>query len=68
MKLLTPNDVRDCELSVHKFCEGYDVDEVDDLLDSVAFTHEVLASMVVKLQKQVDKLENVCRMHGINIH
>lgn len=67
MKLLTPNDVRDCEISVHRFSEGYDTDEVDELLDSVAFTHELLATLVIKQQKRINKLEAVCHTYGITV-
>ena len=40
--MLTPKEVRNAELTVHRFREGYDTDEVDDLLDACADTIETL--------------------------
>lgn len=40
--MLTPKEVRAAKLTVHRFCEGYDTDEVDDLLDACADTIETL--------------------------
>lgn len=40
--MLTPKEVRTAELTVHRFHEGYDCDEVDDLLDACADTIETL--------------------------
>lgn len=40
--MLTPNEVRTAKLTVHRLREGYDTDEVDDLLDACADTIETL--------------------------
>lgn len=40
--MLTPKEVRNAELTVHRLREGYDTDEVDDLLDACADTIETL--------------------------
>ena len=40
--MLTPKAVRAAKITTHRFCEGYDVDEVDDLLDACADTIETL--------------------------
>lgn len=40
--MLTPKEVRAAKLTTHRFCEGYDTDEVDDLLDACADTIETL--------------------------
>lgn len=40
--MLTPKEVRAAKLTVHRFREGYDTDEVDDLLDACANTIETL--------------------------
>lgn len=40
--MLTPKEVRTAKLTVHRFREGYDTDEVDDLLDACADTIETL--------------------------
>lgn len=42
--MLTPKEVRNAELTVHRLREGYDTDEVDDLLDACADTIETLTS------------------------
>ncbi|MBM6981198.1 MAG: DivIVA domain-containing protein [Bifidobacterium thermophilum] len=42
MRLLTPQDIRSAPLDTTRLREGYDIDEVDDLLDQCAFTVQVL--------------------------
>ena len=44
--MLTPKEVRNSELTVHRFREGYDTDEVDDLLDACADTIETLTKVL----------------------
>lgn len=44
--MLTPKEVRAAKLNVHRFREGYDTDEVDDLLDACADTIETLTSVL----------------------
>lgn len=44
--MLTPKEVRTAQLSVHRFREGYDTDEVDDLLDACADTIETLTRVL----------------------
>ena len=44
--MLTPKDVRTAKLTVHRFCEGYDIDEVDNLLEDCADTIEALAKVL----------------------
>lgn len=44
--MLTPKGVRTAKLTVHRFCEGYDIDEVDNLLDDCADTIEALAKVL----------------------
>ena len=44
--MLTPKEVRNAELTVHRFREGYDTDEVDDLLDACADTIENLTKVL----------------------
>ncbi len=60
MVLLTPSDVRACVFNMCRLGEGYNPDEVDDLLDSVADTLEVLA-------RRIEGLEKMCRARGIGI-
>lgn len=44
--MLTPKEVRTAKLTVHRFHEGYDTDEVDDLLDACADTIETLTKVL----------------------
>ena len=44
--MLTPKEVRNAELTVHRLREGYDPDEVDDLLDACADTIETLTNVL----------------------
>ena len=67
MRLLTPNDVRTCEISVHRLREGYDTNAVDEILDSVADTMDVLAKRASAFEKRASRLEGICREHGIGI-
>ena len=66
MTLMTPNDVRTVELTVRRFAPGYDTDETDDLLDSIADSLHVLGTANRQLGKRIEHLERLCRMHGIN--
>lgn len=49
--MLTPKEVRTAQLTVHRFREGYDTDEVDDLLDACADTIETLAKVLESIVK-----------------
>lgn len=49
--MLTPTEVRTAELTVHRFREGYDTDEVDDLLDACADTIETLTRALESIMK-----------------
>lgn len=44
--MLTPKEVRAAKLTTHRFFEGYDTDEVDDLLDACADTIETLTNVL----------------------
>lgn len=44
--MLTPKEIRTAELTVHRLREGYDTDEVDDLLDACADTIETLTNVL----------------------
>ncbi len=49
--LLTPGDVRDVTFDVHGiFRKNYDADQVDEFLESVRMTLDVLGAEVVRLQ------------------
>jgi len=49
--LLTPGDVRDVTFDVHGiFRKNYDADQVDEFLERVRTTLDVLGAEVVRLQ------------------
>ena len=60
MRLLTPNEIRTCEIGTHRLREGYDTNEVDEILDSVADTMDVLAA-------EIFRLRSVIHEHGIGM-
>lgn len=49
MTLLTPEDIRHKPLTVTRWREGYDADEVDDLLDECADTIQTLDRELIRL-------------------
>lgn len=53
MPLLTPDDIRRRPLTVTRWREGYDADEVDDLLDECALTISALADQCERLRARV---------------
>ena len=56
--MLTAKDVRTCEFNMHRlFEEGYDTDEVDDILDQCADTIEILYNLLCQSHNWVDTLE-----------
>lgn len=50
--MLTPTEVRTAQLTVHRFREGYDIDEVDDLLDVCADTIETLTRALESIMEE----------------
>jgi DivIVA domain-containing protein len=57
MALLTADDVREKQFSKTKYREGFDQDEVDDFLDSVAETIESLTLERDRLRVAMKDLE-----------
>lgn len=56
--MLTAKEVRTCEFNMHRlFEEGYDTDEVDDILDQCADTIEILYHLLCQSHDKIDKLE-----------
>lgn len=49
--MLTPKEVRMAKLTVHRSREGYDTDEVDDLIDACADTIETLTKVLESIVK-----------------
>ena len=50
--MLTPKEVRAAKLTTHRFLEGYDTDETDELLDDCACTIQVLTEELAGLITQ----------------
>jgi DivIVA domain-containing protein len=44
--LITAKELDNAKITTHRFGEGYDIDEVDDLLDRAANTIRVLNQMI----------------------
>ena len=56
--MLTAKDVRTCEFNMHRlFEEGYDTDEVDDILDQCADTIEILYHLLCRSHDRIDELD-----------
>ncbi|MCX8648648.1 DivIVA domain-containing protein [Bifidobacterium sp. B4107] len=53
MPLLTPDDIRRRPLTMTRWREGYDANEVDDLLDECALTVAALADQCERLRARV---------------
>lgn len=58
MALLTADDVREKDFSKTKYREGFDQDEVDEFLDSVAETIDSLTAERDRLRAQVSEFES----------
>lgn len=55
--MITPKEVRTCEFNMHRlFEEGYDTDEVDDMLDECANTIKILTNALWEASQKVDNL------------
>ena len=56
--MLTAKEVRSCEFDMHRlFEEGYDTDQVDDILDQCADTIEILYHLLCQSHDRIDELE-----------
>lgn len=56
--MITPKEVRTCKFNMHRlFEEGYDTDEVDDILDQCANTIEILTNALWEARQKVDALD-----------
>lgn len=49
MTLVTPKDIRTAKFSMTRFREGYDTDDVDQLLEKCAVTIQVLTEKIAEL-------------------
>lgn len=51
--MISGKDIRNAQISEHRFKEGYDVDEVDRLLDEAADTIDYLQHVRVHMQTTI---------------
>ena len=54
MRLLTPKDIHEKKFSVHRFREGYDIDEVDEFMDDMEHTAKQLGNVGLGLFKLIN--------------
>ena len=50
-KLLTPNEIHQKKFHTHRLSEGYDIDEVHELLDEVEHTVAALAARLAQYER-----------------
>lgn len=53
MRLLTPQDIQSARLDTTRLREGYDIDQVDDLLDQCALTVQLLSQTLKDTTRQL---------------
>ena len=58
-KMLTPVDVQTKTFTTRRFREGYDTDEVDTVLDQVAYTITRFAGEIKALQHDNQKYKTI---------
>jgi DivIVA domain-containing protein len=55
MRLLTPQDIHEKKFSVHRFREGYDIDEVDEFMEDMEHTAKQLGDVGVGLLEMIQR-------------
>lgn len=65
--LITPQEVRDAQISTRFFGTGYDIEETDQLLDNCEQTIEAVGSHLVEMQGTMLKLKHLLEVHNIPI-
>jgi divIVA domain protein len=67
LMLITPQEVRDAQISTRFFGTGYDIEETDRLLDNCARTIEVVGAHCVELQSALLTMKRLLEAHNIPI-
>lgn len=65
--LITPQEVRNAQISTRFFGTGYDMEETDQLLDNCEQTIEAVGMHLIKMQHTMLKLESLLEAHNIPI-
>ncbi|KFI51728.1 DivIVA domain-containing protein [Bifidobacterium biavatii] len=54
--LMTAKDIRTAEIDTHWIWEGYDIQQVDDLLDRIAVSMQAQQDRIVQLEHQLQAI------------
>lgn len=65
--LITPQEVRNAQISTRFFGTGYDMEETDQLLDNCEQTIEAVGMHLVEMQAMMLKLTHLLEAHNIPI-
>lgn len=65
--LITPQEVREAELSTRRFQLGYDIEETDQLLDNCERTIEAVGAHCIELQSALLTMKHLLEAHNIPI-
>lgn len=65
--LITPQEVRDAQISTRFFGTGYDIEETDKLLDNCEQTIEAVGRHLVEMQGTMLKMARLLEAHNIPI-
>lgn len=65
--LITPQEVRDAQISTRFFGTGYDIEETDRLLDNCEQTIEAVGTHLVEMKRAMLKLTQLLEAHNIPI-
>lgn len=67
LMLITPQEVRDAQISTRFFGTGYDIEETDRLLDNCEQTIEAVGAHLVEMKRAMLKLTQLLEAHNIPI-
>lgn len=65
--LITPQEVREAELSTRRFQLGYDIEETDQLLDNCEQTIEAVGMHCMELKAALLTMKRLLEAHNIPI-
>lgn len=65
--LLTPQEVRNAQISTRFFGTGYDIEETDQLLDNCERTIEVVGAHCMELKAALLTMKHLLEAHNIPI-
>lgn len=65
--LLTPQEVRNAQISTRRFQLGYDIEETDQLLDNCEQTIEAVGTHLIEMKRAMHELIKLLEAHNIPI-